>query len=40
MKRPVQSDEVAPCYVFLASADSTYMTGQVMHPNGSMIVSG
>jgi NAD(P)-dependent dehydrogenase (short-subunit alcohol dehydrogenase family) len=40
MKRPGQPDEVAPCYVFLASADSAYMAGQVMHPNGGTIVNG
>jgi NAD(P)-dependent dehydrogenase (short-subunit alcohol dehydrogenase family) len=34
MKRPGQPDEVAPSYVFLASAESSYMTGQVLHPNG------
>jgi len=34
MARPGQPDEVAPSYVFLASADSSYMTGQVLHPNG------
>lgn len=38
--RPGQPDEVAPCYVFLASADSSYMTGQVLHPNGGEIVGG
>jgi NAD(P)-dependent dehydrogenase (short-subunit alcohol dehydrogenase family) len=32
--------EVAPCYVFLASAESNYMTGQVLHPNGGEIVNG
>jgi NAD(P)-dependent dehydrogenase (short-subunit alcohol dehydrogenase family) len=32
--RPGQPDEVAPCYVFLASDDSSYMTGQMLHPNG------
>lgn len=26
--------EVAPAYVFLASADASYITGQVIHPNG------
>jgi NAD(P)-dependent dehydrogenase (short-subunit alcohol dehydrogenase family) len=26
--------EIAPAYVFLASADSSYITGQVIHPNG------
>jgi NAD(P)-dependent dehydrogenase (short-subunit alcohol dehydrogenase family) len=34
MKRPGQPSEVAPCFVFLASADASYMTGQVLHPNG------
>jgi NAD(P)-dependent dehydrogenase (short-subunit alcohol dehydrogenase family) len=32
--------EVAPCYVFLASHDSSYMTGQVLHPNGGEIING
>jgi NAD(P)-dependent dehydrogenase (short-subunit alcohol dehydrogenase family) len=40
MKRPGQPSEVAPCYVFLASDDASYMTGQVMHPNGGEIVGG
>jgi len=31
--------EVAPCYVFLAARDSTYMTGQVLHPNGGEVVN-
>jgi len=39
MKRPGQPEEVAPCYVFLASDDASYMTGQVMHPNGGEIVN-
>ncbi|CAN5377218.1 SDR family oxidoreductase [soil metagenome] len=34
MKRAGQPDEVAPCYVFLASEDSSYISGQVLHPNG------
>jgi len=39
--RPGQPEEVAPCYVFLASeADSSYMTGQFLHPNGGTIVHG
>jgi NAD(P)-dependent dehydrogenase (short-subunit alcohol dehydrogenase family) len=38
MKRPGQPDEVAPCYVFLASSDSSYMSGQVLHPNGGEVV--
>jgi NAD(P)-dependent dehydrogenase (short-subunit alcohol dehydrogenase family) len=40
MKRAGQPDEVAPCYVFLASDDSSYITGQVLHPNGGYIVHG
>ena len=31
--------EYAECYVFLASADSNYMTGQVLHPNGGEIIN-
>jgi len=38
MKRPGQPKEVATCFVFLASEDSSYMTGQTLHPNGGMIV--
>jgi NAD(P)-dependent dehydrogenase (short-subunit alcohol dehydrogenase family) len=34
MKRPGQPNEVAPCYLFLACADSSYITGSVLHPNG------
>ena len=40
MKRPGQPEEVAPCYVFLASDDGSYMTGQVLHPNGGDIING
>lgn len=40
MKRPGQPWEVASCHVFLASADASYMTGQVLHPNGGSIVNG
>lgn len=40
MLRAGQPCEVAPCYVFLASDDSSYMTGQVLHPNGGTIVGG
>lgn len=32
--------ECAECYVFLASAAASYMTGQVLHPNGGEIVNG
>jgi len=38
--RPGQPEEVAPCFVFLASDDASYMTGQVLHPNGGEIVNG
>jgi len=34
-----QPDEVAPCFVFLASSDSSYMTGQVLHPNGGEVIN-
>jgi len=40
MGRAGEPMEVAPCYVFLASSDSSYMTGQVLHPNGGEIVNG
>jgi NAD(P)-dependent dehydrogenase (short-subunit alcohol dehydrogenase family) len=40
MKRPGQPNEVAPCYVFLASEDASYITGQVLHPNGGTVVGG
>ena len=39
MKRAGQPNEVAPCHVFLASDESSYMTGQVLHPNGGTIVA-
>jgi NAD(P)-dependent dehydrogenase (short-subunit alcohol dehydrogenase family) len=39
MGRAGEPAEVAPCYVFLASADASYMTGQVLHPNGGEIVN-
>jgi NAD(P)-dependent dehydrogenase (short-subunit alcohol dehydrogenase family) len=40
MQRVGQPAEVAPCYVFLASKDASYMTGQVLHPNGGEVVNG
>ena len=40
MGRAGQPEEVASCFVFLASNDSSYMTGQVLHPNGGTIVNG
>jgi NAD(P)-dependent dehydrogenase (short-subunit alcohol dehydrogenase family) len=37
MERAGQPNEVAPCYVFLASEDASYITGQVLHPNGGTV---
>jgi NAD(P)-dependent dehydrogenase (short-subunit alcohol dehydrogenase family) len=37
--RPGQPEEIAPSFVFLASDDASYMTGQVLHPNGGEIVN-
>ncbi|HVV63007.1 MAG TPA: SDR family oxidoreductase [Pseudolabrys sp.] len=38
MERPGEPNEVAPCYVFLASEDASYISGQVLHPNGGSVV--
>lgn len=40
MQRAGQPFEIAGCYVFLASDESAYMSGQVLHPNGGQIVNG
>jgi len=40
MKRAGQPDELAPAYVYLASEDSSYVAGQVMHVNGGEVVNG
>jgi NAD(P)-dependent dehydrogenase (short-subunit alcohol dehydrogenase family) len=40
MGRPGQPNEVAPSFLFLACEDSSYMSGQVLHPNGGSIVNG
>jgi NAD(P)-dependent dehydrogenase (short-subunit alcohol dehydrogenase family) len=40
MGRPGQPNEVAPCFLFLACDDASYMSGQVLHPNGGEIVNG
>ncbi|MCW3090923.1 MAG: yhdF [Ferruginibacter sp.] len=40
MKRAGEPVEVAPSYLFLASEDASYITGQVLHPNGGEIVNG
>jgi NAD(P)-dependent dehydrogenase (short-subunit alcohol dehydrogenase family) len=39
MKRPGQPVEVATSYVFLASKDASYFAGQVLHPNGGVVVN-
>jgi NAD(P)-dependent dehydrogenase (short-subunit alcohol dehydrogenase family) len=40
MKRPGQPVEIAPAYLFLASDDASYITGQFIHVNGGEIVNG
>jgi len=40
MARAGQPEEIAPSYVFLASDDSSYMAGQILHPNGGTVVNG
>lgn len=40
MERPGQPDEVAPAYVYLASSDASYVSGQVIHVNGGTVVNG
>lgn len=39
MKRAGEAAEVAPAFVFLASEDASYFTGQCLHPNGGMILN-
>ncbi|MEB3336718.1 MAG: SDR family oxidoreductase [Leptolyngbyaceae bacterium] len=39
MHRAGQPEEVAPSYVFLAANDSSYMSGQILHPNGGEVVN-
>lgn len=34
-----QPSEIATCYVFLASGDSSFISGQVLHPNGGTVVN-
>lgn len=38
--RPGQPNEVATCHLFLACDESSYMTGQVLHPNGGELIGG
>lgn len=40
MQRPGQPNEIAPAYLFLATDGASYMTGQVLHPNGGEIING
>jgi NAD(P)-dependent dehydrogenase (short-subunit alcohol dehydrogenase family) len=40
MGRAGQPEEVANCFVFLASDDASYISGQVIHPNGGTVVNG
>ncbi|MDQ2932977.1 MAG: SDR family oxidoreductase [bacterium] len=40
MGRAAEPNEIAPSYLFLASSDSSFMTGQVLHPNGGEIING
>ncbi len=39
MGRPAQPFEIAPSYVFLATSEGAFFTGQVLHPNGGSIVN-
>jgi len=39
MGRAGQPSEVAPAYVFLASEDASYFSGQTLHPNGGSVVN-
>jgi NAD(P)-dependent dehydrogenase (short-subunit alcohol dehydrogenase family) len=39
MGRAGQPNEVAPCFVFLASPEASYISGQVLHPNGSVVLN-
>jgi len=39
MGRAGEPAEIAPCFVFLASPDASYMTGQVLHPNGGEVIN-
>ena len=40
MGRPAQPSEIATCFVFLASQDSSQIAGQSLHPNGGVVVNG
>lgn len=40
LKRAGQPSEVAPAFVYLACNDSSYITGQTIHPNGGEVING
>lgn len=40
LQRAGEPVEIAPSYLFLACSDSSYMTGQFLHPNGGEIING
>ncbi|MBF7683108.1 SDR family oxidoreductase [Acinetobacter sp. B5B] len=40
MERCAQPSEMGPTFVYLASSDSSFITGQTIHPNGGMMVGG
>lgn len=40
MKRAREPMKVTPCPAFLAPTDSSFMTGQVLHPNSGQIING
>lgn len=39
MQRAGQPEEIAPSYVFLACDDSSYFSGQILHPNGGEVIN-
>lgn len=39
MQRAGQPSEIATCFVFLASSDSSYISGNVLHPNGGVVIN-
>ena len=39
LRRAAQPEEIAPSFVFLASKDSSFFTGSVLHPDGGEIVN-
>jgi NAD(P)-dependent dehydrogenase (short-subunit alcohol dehydrogenase family) len=40
MERAAEPVEIAPSYLFLATEDASYISGQFLHPNGGEIVNG